>query len=83
METTPVSWHSVSEVRTDKVRKCVSNYYFSKNSPTGEEYFNVTSFSARPEQPFLRVLASLDNQLRQAIRKIAPDGLGKEDVYKG
>lgn len=83
METTPASWHSVSEVRTDKVRKCVSNYYFSSQSPTGQDYFNVTSFSARPEQHFRRVLARMDNQLRQAIRKIAPAGLGKKDVYQG
>jgi Rps23 Pro-64 3,4-dihydroxylase Tpa1-like proline 4-hydroxylase len=83
METTPVSWHSVSEVRTNQVRKCVSNYYFSSQSPTGSEYFNVTSFSARPEQLFRRILARIDNKLRQAIRKIAPDGLGKKDVYKG
>jgi Rps23 Pro-64 3,4-dihydroxylase Tpa1-like proline 4-hydroxylase len=83
METTPVSWHSVSEVRADQVRKCVSNYYFSSQSPTGTDYFNVTSFSARPEQPFRRILAHLDNNLRQAIRIIAPDGLGKKDVYQG
>ncbi len=83
METTPVSWHSVSQVSTDKVRMCVSNYYFSSESPTGENYFNVTSFSARPDQPFRRILSRLDNQFRHAIRKIAPDGLGKKDVYKG
>lgn len=83
METTPVSWHSVSEVRTDKVRKCVSNYYFSSQSPTGADYFNVTSFSARPEQPFRRILARVDNRLRQTIRKIAPNGLGKKDIYQG
>ncbi len=83
METTPVSWHSVSEVRTDKVRKCISNYYFSLRAPTGRGYFNVTSFSARPEQSVRRILARLDNQLRQFIRKVAPDGLGKKDVYRG
>ena len=83
METTPVSWHSVSEVCSDRVRKCVSNYYFSSESPTGENYFNVTSFSARPDQPFRRILARIDNQLRHGIRKIAPAGLGKKDVYKG
>lgn len=83
METTPISWHSVSEVRVDKVRKCVSNYYFSPLSPTGHDYFNVTSFSARPEQPLRRVIANIDNRLRQAVRKVAPDGLGKNDVYQG
>lgn len=83
METTPASWHSVSEVRVESVRKCVSNYYFSPRSPIGSDYFNVTSFSARPEQPFLRVIAGVDNRLRQTLRKLAPQGLGKKDVFQG
>lgn len=83
METTPTSWHSVSPVKVDRVRSCVSNYYFSPVSPTGADYFNVTSFSARPEQPLLRMVATFDNKLRQAVRFFAPSGLGKQDVYKG
>lgn len=83
METTPTSWHSVSKVTVDKVRCCVSNYYFSEISPTGKDYFNVTSFSARPEQKLLRLVAKADNLARQAVRKIAPGGLGKKDVYEG
>lgn len=83
METTPASWHSVSEVRVESIRKCVSNYYFSPLSPIGADYFNVTSFSARPEQPFLRLIASLDNRLRQSLRKLVPNGLVKKDVFKG
>lgn len=83
METTPTSWHSVSPVVADGTRCCVSNYYFSPRSPTGEDYFNVTSFSARPEQPLLRLLARVDNGLRQGVRALVPQGLGKKDVYKG
>lgn len=83
METTPTSWHSVSEVAVDRTRCCVSNYYFSPRSPTGSDYFNVTSFSAWPNQPVRRVLARLDNGLRQAVRWLAPQGLGKKDVYEG
>jgi Rps23 Pro-64 3,4-dihydroxylase Tpa1-like proline 4-hydroxylase len=83
METTPVSWHSVSPVLTDKVRKCVSNYYFSSESPIGVDYFNVTSFSARPEQPFRRIFAVFDSKLRHLIRKVAHDGFGRKDVYRG
>lgn len=83
METNPISWHSVSEVKVDRVRKCVSNYYFSSQSPTGEDYFNVTSFSARPEQKFLRIFADMDNRFRRALRKLVPNGLGKKDIYKG
>ncbi len=82
METTPTSWHSVSEVKTNSVRLCVSNYYFSQRSPTGSNYFNVTSFSARPEQPLRRLIARADNGLRQILRTIKPKGFGKNDVYK-
>ncbi|RTL37842.1 MAG: 2OG-Fe(II) oxygenase [Burkholderiales bacterium] len=83
METTPTSWHSVSPVVADGTRCCVSNYYFSPRSPTGTDYFNVTSFSARPEQPLLRLLARADNGLRQGLRALVPQGLGKKDVYEG
>lgn len=84
METTPTSWHSVCAVtRPDGVRRCVSNYYFSPLSPTGRDYFNVTSFSARPEQPSRRLLAKADGLLRQGIRKLVPGGIGKKDVYEG
>jgi len=83
METTPTSWHSVSPVVVERARCCVSNYYFSPRSPTGSDYFNVTSFSAWPHQPVRRVLARLDNGLRQAVRWLAPQGLGKKDVYEG
>jgi Rps23 Pro-64 3,4-dihydroxylase Tpa1-like proline 4-hydroxylase len=81
METHPTSWHSVSPVVVDRVRCCVSNYYFSPLSPIGHDYFNVTSFSARPEQRVRRVVASADNLLRGALRALKPDGLGRKDVY--
>jgi Rps23 Pro-64 3,4-dihydroxylase Tpa1-like proline 4-hydroxylase len=83
METNPWSWHSVSEVKADRVRCCVSNYYFSPKSPIGKDYFNVTSFSARPEQKIRRALAWTDNKFRQAVRLVVPSGLGKKDVYEG
>jgi Rps23 Pro-64 3,4-dihydroxylase Tpa1-like proline 4-hydroxylase len=83
METTPWSWHSVSEVTADRLRCCVSNYYFSQRSPIGKDYFNVTSFSARPEQTMRRALAWVDNRVRQAARRFVPQGLGRKDVYQG
>lgn len=82
METNPWSWHSVKEVCVDRLRCCVSNYYFSPTSPTGREYFNVTSFSARPEQKVLRAVTWVDNMVRQFVRQIVPGGLGQKDVYK-
>lgn len=83
METNPWSWHSVSEVNADRLRCCVSNYYFSPQSPIGKDYFNVTSFSARPEQKLRRAFAWADNKFRQAVRLVAPSGMGKKDVYQG
>jgi Rps23 Pro-64 3,4-dihydroxylase Tpa1-like proline 4-hydroxylase len=81
METTPTSWHSVSPVMVPRARCCVSNYYFSPVSPTGADYFNVTSFSARPEQPLRRLIAWADNKARKGIRTIFPDGVGTKDTY--
>ena len=83
METTPTSWHSVNEVRSEGLRKCVSNYYFSRRSPTGREYFNITAFSAPPNQPALRLWSRFDAGLRQLVRKIRPEGVGIVDVYDG
>jgi len=83
METNPWSWHSVSEVAVDRIRCCVSNYYFSPRSPIGKDYFNITAFSARPEQKLRRAIAWVDATLRQAVRKVVPRGLGRNDVYEG
>lgn len=83
METNPWSWHSVSEVRVDRVRCCVSNYYFSPQSPIGRDYFNITAFSARPEQRIRRALAWVDGHLRQALRAVVPQGVGRKDIYEG
>ena len=83
METNLWSWHSVSEVKVDRLRCCVSNYYFSPRSPTGQDYFHVTSFSARPEQKVRRAVAWVDSKLRRVVRLVLPNGLGKIDVYQG
>jgi len=82
METNPRSWHSVGPVVTSAQRCCVSNYYFSPESPIGKPYFHVTSFSARPEQKVRRVISWLDNRVRNGIRLLVPHGLGGADIYK-
>ena len=83
METTPTSWHSVSQVRAPSARCCVSNYYFSAQSPTSRDYFNVTSFSALPSQRFLRGWGRVDSAARQIVRFLIPRGVGKKDLFKG
>ena len=83
METHPWSWHSVSPILKDVTRCCVSNYYFSAESPIGRPYTHVTSFNARPEQKARRALCRIDNRVRQGLRKLFPQGLGRTDVYAG
>lgn len=82
METTRNSWHSVSEVRIDRPRCCVSNYYFSGQSPTGLDYFHVTSFLGRPEQKARRILGHVDNLARGLVARIFNAGRGRKLINK-
>lgn len=67
METDRNSWHSVSPVIADESRCCVSNYYFSTESPDTSEYYHVTSFMGRPGQHLNRAFARFDNWIRQTV----------------
>jgi Rps23 Pro-64 3,4-dihydroxylase Tpa1-like proline 4-hydroxylase len=82
METNKTSWHSVSPVLVDKPRCCVSNYYFSKESPDSSTYFHVTSFDGRPDEPMKRVLGRADNILRNTVSKVFKVGRGKKEINK-
>jgi Rps23 Pro-64 3,4-dihydroxylase Tpa1-like proline 4-hydroxylase len=83
MATNDKSWHSVNEVRVDRPRYCISNYYFSPHSPNGYETTHVTYFMARPEQKLRRIVTKLDSDLRTAVRKVKKSGFSKKDVYQG
>jgi len=83
METNQRSWHSVSRVRAEGKRCCVSNYYFSPHSPNGVEVSHITFFHGRPEQPLRRLLATADGHLRTLLRRVVRRGLSREDVYRG
>jgi len=75
MATHEKSWHSVSTVNVDRSRCCVSNYYFSAKPLEDHEYFHVTSFRGRPEQPLRDVVLQGDAALRQGIRKVFKKGI--------
>ena len=75
MTTGPESWHSVTSVKSTDRRCCVSNYYFSSEPIGGDPYFRVTSFRGRPEQPLRDLVLRADSILRQAIRKLRPQGI--------
>lgn len=77
METNKTSWHSVNPVRADEPRRCVSNYYFSMQSPNDDEYYHVTSFLGRPEQTGRRLYGRIDNALRQSVASLLKISRGK------
>jgi Rps23 Pro-64 3,4-dihydroxylase Tpa1-like proline 4-hydroxylase len=71
MITNQTSIHSVSKVTIDRSRCCVSNYYFSaRPADVPEDYFHVTSFYGRPEEPLKKVVLKADREVRNLLRKI-------------
>jgi Rps23 Pro-64 3,4-dihydroxylase Tpa1-like proline 4-hydroxylase len=81
MATTRGSWHSVPQIRASQPRYCVSNYYFSADSPEQENYFHVTSFRGRPEQPFRDLALRVDIALRMFLRRLRPRGVVENKHY--
>lgn len=82
METHGTSYHSVSPILSDDPRCCVSVYYFSPDSPSGQEYFHITAFYGRPEELAKRAISHIDNALRTIAAKVFKMGRGKDRVYK-
>ena len=78
METNNRSWHSVDIVQSEVARCCLSNYYFTRSSPTGDDYYHVTSFTGRPGQPFRIFYGRVDNFLRQKVATVLGLSRGKK-----
>ena len=78
METHKKSWHSVNKVLVDSPRCCVSNYYFSIDSPDGDNYYHVTSFTGRPQEKIKRILSAVDNGFRNFISQTLKIGRGRK-----
>ncbi|MEN9782347.1 MAG: hypothetical protein RL208_497 [Pseudomonadota bacterium] len=71
MSTDEISWHSVSPIVSDGIRRCFSNYYFTKSSPNNKDYFHVTTFKSRPEQSLkVKMILCADGIIRNVLRKI-------------
>ena len=86
METNKTSWHSVSPVKVDTPRCCISIYYYSKESPHSFEYFHVTSFVGRPNEKIKGGLSIVDNTLRNAFsslfRVVRKRSLSNKKIFK-
>lgn len=82
METNKTSWHSVSPVKVNLPRCCVSNYYFSEESPDKSEYFHVTSFSGRPGERLKSAFGVIDNTVRNLVSVTLKTGRGRKRINK-
>jgi len=82
MNTDTSSYHSVNKVLINKTRFCVSNYYYSKDSPNGKNYKHITSFYGRPKERLLNIISPIDNLLRNLSLKLFNFGRGKKQLYK-
>ena len=75
------SLHSVSPVKSDESRTCISNYYFSSNPASQEDTFHVTSFRGRPENKITDIILQTDTWLRMTLRKIFKKGIKENPHY--
>lgn len=83
MITNKSSFHSVSKVMSDGKRCCISNYYFSPTPAENSNYFHVTSFYGRPEEPIRNLLLKIDSFARKSFRNIFKNKLLKtKHIYK-
>jgi hypothetical protein len=72
----------MSRIGVERFRCCVSNYYLSPRSPTGVDYYHVTSFSAQPDPKVRQLIGWADAKVRQGLRRLVPAGLGRKDLYE-
>jgi Rps23 Pro-64 3,4-dihydroxylase Tpa1-like proline 4-hydroxylase len=82
MATGKDSWHSVNEVTHGGARCCVSNYYFSRQSPEDSDYFHATSFRGEPKQVFLDLVMRVDNVFRTTVLRLIGGVYKNPHVYK-
>ena len=76
MRTDNRSLHGVRKVTTkNNRRKCISNYYFSKNSPSNKNYYHSTSFRGFKKEyikgTFLRINALSRTVTKKIIYKLS------------
>lgn len=60
------SWHSISPVRVDKPRCCLTTHYYSLR-PWRDAAFRIASFRGRPEQRLIDLVLRCDTALRKGM----------------
>ena len=81
MATHQNSWHSVNKINQDKVRCCISNYYFSESPFFKTDTFHVTLFRGRPKERLKNTILKIDNSIRMGLRKVFKKGI-RENKHK-
>ena len=70
MRTDNKSIHGVKKVRSKiKRRKCISNYYFSINSPSGKKYYHSTSFRGFKKELVKGTYLQFNSFIRTSVKK--------------
>ncbi len=71
MRTDNKSLHGVNKIKSKKERrKCISNYYFSEESPLGNEYYHSTSFRGFKRQYLKGALLRVNGISRTIAKKL-------------
>ena len=69
MRTDNRSLHAVRKVNSkDNRRKCISNYYFSKTSPLGKNYYHSTSFKGFKNEYLKGFYLKLNGKIRTSTK---------------
>jgi len=77
MATHDLSWHSVNQVKANRGRCCISNYYFSDSPLKETDRFHVTKFRGRPNQILTNLILDADASLRMLVRRVFKKGIRK------
>ena len=64
-----------NKVLVDKVRCCISNYYFSNKPALATDTFHITTFRGRPTERFKNLILKTDGFLRSSVRKLFKKGI--------
>lgn len=77
------SWHSVSPITAGGMRRCcVSNYFFTRQPPTDDETFHITTFRGRPGQPLRDALLQIDSGAKQMLARTTGGLIRNPHVYQ-
>lgn len=71
MNTNRQSLHSVNKVKVSgQYRCCLSNFYFTAESPDGARYAHTTSFRGRPDEPVKDLILRAEGAVKSKVQEL-------------